>query len=275
MRLEGESDTYCTNIDCPAQRVQRIVHFASRGAMDIEGLGEQRVVQLVGRRLVADPADLYGLTVADLVRASSGWPSCRLATSSGPSRPPRPGRSAASSWAWASATSAPPGPGPWPGPPARSRDLLEAPSEALAAVEGIGPVIADSVAGFLANPANRRVLDRLVEAGVTTEEPGASGGLLTPGGGAAPAEDGGVAQTLAGRSVVVTGTVPGFTREEAEEAIVARGGKSPGSVSKKTFAVVVGDAPGAAKTSRAEALGVPTVDGARFEELLETGEVPG
>ena len=143
------------------------------------------------------------------------------------------------------------------------------------AVEGIGPVIADSVAGFLANPANRRVLDRLVEAGVTTEEPGTAGGLVS--GGAVPAapEAPGVPQTLAGRSVVVTGTVAGFTREEAEEAIVARGGKSPGSVSKKTFAVVVGEAPGAAKTSRAEALGVPMVDGERFAELLETGEVPG
>ncbi len=274
VRLEGESDTYCTNIDCPAQRVQRVVHFASRGAMDIEGLGEERVIQLVGERLVDDPADLYGLTVADLVplermaelsasnlvgaiEASKARPLNRLLVGLGVRHL---GPTGARALARAAGT---------------LRDLLEAPSEALAAVEGIGPVIADSVAGFLANPANRRVLDRLVEAGVTTEEPGASGGLLTPGGGAAPAEDGGVAQTLAGRSVVVTGTVPGFTREEAEEAIVARGGKSPGSVSKKTFAVVVGDAPGAAKTSRAEALGVPTVDGARFEELLETGEVPG
>ena len=136
-------------------------------------------------------------------------------------------------------------------------------------------MIADSVAGFLANPANRRVLDRLVEAGVTTEEPGASGGLRTPGGGAAPAEDGGVAQTLAGRSVVVTGTVPGFTREEAEEAIVARGGKSPGSVSKKTFAVVVGEPPGRPRRPGPRRWGCRRSTATRFEELLETGEVPG
>ena len=190
--------------------------------MDIEGLGEERVVQLVGEGLVADPADLYGLTVADLValermaelsasnlvgaiEASKARPLSRLLVGLGVRHL---GPTGARALARAAGT---------------LEDLLEAPSEALAAVEGIGPVIADSVAGFLANPANRRVLDRLVEAGVTTEEPGASGGLLGPGGGAAPAEDGGVAQTLAGRSVVVTGTVPGFTREEAEEAIVARG----------------------------------------------------
>ena len=74
---------------------------------------------------------------------------------------------------------------------------------------------------------------------------------------------------------MVTGTVPGYSREEAEEAIIARGGKSPGTVSKKTFAVVVGDAPGTAKMRKAEDLGVPLVDGERFDELLETGELPG
>jgi DNA ligase (NAD+) len=74
---------------------------------------------------------------------------------------------------------------------------------------------------------------------------------------------------------VVTGTVPGFTREEAEEAILARGGTSPGSVSKKTFAVVVGDAPGASKLTKAEQLGTPVVAGADFTTLLETGELPG
>ncbi|MGH8980675.1 MAG: BRCT domain-containing protein, partial [Acidimicrobiales bacterium] len=82
-------------------------------------------------------------------------------------------------------------------------------------------------------------------------------------------------RTLAGKSVVVTGALEGYTREEAEAAILARGGKSPSTVSKRTFAVVVGEAPGAAKTSKAEALGVPIVDGGRFATLLETGELPG
>ncbi|HEY5245288.1 MAG TPA: BRCT domain-containing protein, partial [Acidimicrobiales bacterium] len=110
-------------------------------------------------------------------------------------------------------------------------------------------------------------------AGVTMAEPG------VPAGGVVPADEGeGAADVdagpLAGRSVVVTGTVPGYSREEAEEAIVVRGGKSPGSVSKKTYAVVVGDAPGASKTKKAEALGIPIVDAADFDELLATGQVP-
>jgi DNA ligase (NAD+) len=81
-------------------------------------------------------------------------------------------------------------------------------------------------------------------------------------------------QTLAGKSVVVTGTVPDFTREEAEEAILARGGRSPGSVSAKSFALVVGAEPGSAKLRKAEELGIPIVDAAHFVELLESGEVP-
>jgi DNA ligase (NAD+) len=83
-----------------------------------------------------------------------------------------------------------------------------------------------------------------------------------------------VAQTLEGKTVVVTGAVPGYTREGAEEAILARGGKSPGSVSKKTFVLVVGDAPGASKTKKAEDLGVPTIDASGFDALLETGALP-
>ena len=75
--------------------------------------------------------------------------------------------------------------------------------------------------------------------------------------------------------MVVTGTIDGMTREEAEEAILARGGKSPGSVSAKTFAVVVGEAPGAAKVTKAEKLGIPMIDGPGFGVLLETGELPG
>jgi DNA ligase (NAD+) len=272
VRLEGESDTYCTNIDCPAQRVQRIVHYASRGAMDIEGLGDERVIQLVNERLIDDPADLYGLdtsqlvplermgalSAANLVQAietSKERPLSRLLVALGI-------RHLGPTGARALARSA-----------GTLQRLLEAPVETLAAVDGIGPVIADSVATFLANPANRRVLDRLVEAGVSVDEPGASGVFGgTDGGAEAPGT--GVAQTLAGVSVVVTGTVTGFTREEAEEAIIARGGKSPGSVSKKTFAVVVGEAPGVAKTQKAEDLGIPMVDGARFAELLETGQIP-
>ena len=107
-------------------------------------------------------------------------------------------------------------------------------------------------------------------AGVNTEEPGAAGTAGGGGGAAASAE-----QTLAGKAVVVTGAVPGYTREGAEEAIMARGGTSPGSVSKKTFVLVVGEAPGAAKLQKADELGIPILDAASFETLLETGELRG
>jgi len=269
VRLEGESDTYCTNIDCPAQRVQRIVHFASRSAMDIEGLGDQRVVQLVGAGLLADPADLYVLradrfeglegygtvSVGNLlaaIEASKSRPLSRLLVALG-IRHLGPTGARALARAMGSLDA-----------------LLGAAPEALAAVEGVGPVIADSVAEFLINPANRGVLDRLAAAGLTLTEPGATG---PAGDGAAPGRDG-VPQTLAGKSVVVTGTLEGYTREEAEEAIAARGGKSPGTVSARTLAVVVGQAPGAAKLTKAGALGVPVVEGDRFDELLARGEVP-
>ena len=135
-------------------------------------------------------------------------------------------------------------------------------------MEGVGSVIAESVVEFLASPTNTAVLDKLARAGLDLTEPGA---------GPAPAAGDAVvgpAATLAGKSVVVTGTLSSHTREEAEEAIVARGGKSPGSVSAKTYAVVVGSEPGAAKLTKAESLGIPVVDGSRFEELLATGIVP-
>ncbi len=132
-------------------------------------------------------------------------------------------------------------------------------------VDGVGPVIASSVVRWFASEVNRSVVERLRLAGVNLTEPGAGG----------PGAAGDLPQTLDGKSVVVTGTLEGMTREEAEASILARGGKSPGSVSKKTFAVVVGEGPGASKVAKAEQLGVPMVDGDGFGALLETGELPG
>jgi DNA ligase (NAD+) len=265
-RLPGESDTFCTNIDCPSQRVQRIVHYASRGAMDIESLGEERVFQLVGAGLINDPPDLYGLTVEQLVQlerfaqisasnlvaaieASKSQPLSRLLVALGIRHlGPTGARALARAFG--------------------NLEAIEAAGgEALAAVDGVGGVIAASVAEFLAQ--NGPVLERLRAAGVNTEEPPAAG---TTGGGTGAADV--LEQTLAGKTVVVTGAVPGYTREGAEEAIMARGGKSPGSVSKKTFVVVVGDAPGASKTKKAEELGIPTMDASGFDALLETGALP-
>ncbi len=268
VRLTGESDTYCTNIDCPAQRVQRISHYASRGAMDIEGLGEERVVQLVAAGLVNDAADLYGLTTEPLVElerfgalsaanlvaaidASRRQPLSRLLVALGIRHVGPTGARAV----------------------ARAFGTLEAiegaTAEQLAAIEGVGGVIAASLAEFLSAETNVAVVRRLRDAGVNTAEPEAAGTARGAAGAVATLE-----QTLAGKTVVVTGGVPGYTREGAEEAIMARGGKSPGSVSKKTFVLVVGESPGASKLGKAEQLGVPTIEAASFESLLQTGELP-
>jgi DNA ligase (NAD+) len=264
VRLPGESDTYCTNIDCPAQRVQRISHYASRGAMDIEGLGEERVLQLVSAGLINDAADLYdlapeqlaaldrfgALSAANLVAgidASRAQPLSRLLVALGIRHVgPTGARAVARAF------------GNLPA-------VAGATVEQLAAVDGVGGIIAASLAEFLSADTNVAVLERLRRAGVSMEEPGSDGGA---------AEAAAVPQTLEGKTVVVTGAVPDYTREGAEEAIMARGGKSPGSVSKKTFVLVVGESPGASKLKKAEDLGIPQLDAASFQTLLDTGEVP-
>jgi DNA ligase (NAD+) len=264
VRLPGESDTFCTNLDCPAQRVQRIAHFASRSAMDIEGLGEQRVQLFVDHGLLSDVADLYSfdadtfaglegfaaVSIANLLGAideSRGRPLSRVLIGLGIRHLGQVG-SIALARALGDVDA-----------------IMAADEQNLAAVDGVGPIIAASVVRWFASEINRSVVDRLAAAGVNLTEPGAGGADGVPG----------VPQTLAGKSVVVSGTLEGFTREEAEEAIVARGGKSPGSVSKKTFALVVGESPGASKVTKAEQVGVPIVEGEGFAELLETGRLPG
>jgi DNA ligase (NAD+) len=263
VRLPGESDTFCTNLDCPGQRVQRIAHFASRSAMDIEGLGEQRVQLFADLGLLNDVADLYTFTagtldglegfgplsIANLLGAiddSRSQPLHRVLIGLGIRHLGQVGSIAL----------------------ARSQGdidaIMSADEESLAIVDGVGPVIAASVVRWFASPVNRSVVERLQSAGVNLTEPSR----------AVSTADAQSPQTLAGKSVVVTGTLEGWTREGAEEAILARGGKSPGSVSKKTFALVVGESPGASKVTKAEQVGVPVVEGTLFGRLLESGELP-
>jgi DNA ligase (NAD+) len=128
----------------------------------------------------------------------------------------------------------------------------------LATTDGVGPIIAASIVRWFANPANRAMIEKMRAAGVEFGK----------------VEVSRLPQVLAGKAVVVTGTLVGFSRDEAEAAVKGRGGKSPGSVSKKTFAVVVGAEPGASKLSKAEELGVPVLDEAGFVHLLDTGELP-
>ncbi|MDP9005519.1 MAG: NAD-dependent DNA ligase LigA [Actinomycetota bacterium] len=256
-RIEGESDTFCSNVDCPAQRRARIEHFASRGAMDIEGLGERTALLLLDHGLVADPADLYRLTPSDLLGLEGfAEVSVRNLLAAIEASKERPlanllfalnirhlGPAGAQALARAFG----------------SLDAIVAASEVdLAATEGVGPVIAASVARFFALDRNRELVDKLRAAGVDfgrVEEPA-------------------LPQVLSGRSVVVTGTLDAYPREAAEEAIKARGGRAPGSVSSRTTALVAGAEPGQAKLARAVELGIPVLDEAGFAHLLETGEVP-
>jgi DNA ligase (NAD+) len=258
VRRGAESGTYCVNPTCPAQQLEQIAHFASRSALDIEGLGEQRVAQLLAGGLISDVADLFTLGVEDLsvlegfgelsarslvraIDAAKVAPLSRVLVALGVRHVgPVAARALARHF--------------------RTYAALEsAPLEELEALDGVGPIIAQAVYQYCREDENRERMARLASAGFTLNEPG---------------EDATVEETLAGKAVVVTGAVPGYTRDEAEAAIIARGGTSPGSVSKKTFCVVVGEAPGASKLTKAEELGIPQVSAENFASLLANGVVP-
>jgi DNA ligase (NAD+) len=256
VRLPGEAEHRCVNVDCPAQRVQRIVFFAGRSAMDIEGLGEERVTQFVNAGLLVDAGDVYSLTVeqlvplerigarsaqllVDAIAASRGRPLAKLLVGLGIRHV---GPAAATALA-------------------RELGSLDrvatASAEELAAVPGVGGVIAESVRRFFENERNRALVEKLREAGVNFEGPR----------GEAP--EGGDA-SLGELTFVLTGTLASFTREEAEAELAARGGKVTSSVSKKTSYVVVGESPGS-KLAKAEQLGVPILDEDGLRRLLADG----
>ena len=259
VRLEGEAATFCTDHACPRQVRGRIEHFSSRGAMDIEGFGEQRVDLFVSEGLLADVAGIYSLDYDRI----SGWEgfgetsvrNLRAAVEGSRDRPlgrllfglriPHVGTTVADVVAAAFG----------------DLDGLEAASiEDMEAVEGLGPVIAASVYGWLRRPSSRDLLDRLRIAGVNLVAASVVGTNVEP--------------LLAGMAVVVTGTLAGYSRDEAKAAIVALGGTSPGSVSARTTALVAGEG-GGSKLARAEELGVPILDEAAFDRLLDAGELPG
>ena len=257
VRTPGEAATYCTNADCPAQRARRIEHFASRGAMDIENLGERRVQQLIDAGLLRDAGDVYSLGYDDLIGlegfADLSVRNLLAAIERSKERSlvnllfalqiPMLGYTGAERVA------------------AALGDLdriLAAPEEDMAGVDGIGPKIAHSVRAFFDLDRNREVVEKLRRAGVNFADVRAAPDLP---------------QTLAGMAVVVTGTLEALSRDAAIDAIKARGGASPSSVSKKTSYLVVGAEPGAAKLTKAEQLGVPVIDEHAFLRLLDTGAV--
>ena len=258
VRDEGAAATNCVNFGCPRQIRGRIEHFAGRTAMDIEFLGEKNVDRFVSAGLIEDVSDLYRLDF-DKILEMPGFQeksvdNLRAAIEHSKSRPlgnlifglriPEVGQVNAALLASSFQT---------------MERIMDASVEDFAAVEGFGPVIAESVHSWFANPQARELIGRLADAGLTME---------------AEVSDSTVDKTLAGVSVVVSGALAGYSRDGAKEAITARGGKSPGSVSKSTLALVVGADPGASKVNKAEALQIPVIDEVAFVELLKTGELP-
>ena len=250
-RPPGEAYWRCMNSACPAQLKERLRHFGSRRAMDIEHLGESTVDQLVDRGLVRDFADLYGLTVEQVsaldrlaeksaanlvgaIQASNTRGLARLLNGLGI-------RLVGERVAQLLATRF-----------GSLERIASAPVSELAEVHGVGPQIAESVAKFFADETNREVIERLATAGVVTTERDVPVGP----------------RPLEGKTFVLTGTLPSLTRDAARDAILRAGGRVTGTVSKKTSYVVVGEDPGT-KAEDARRLGVPLLGEAELLALVE------
>ena len=270
VREEGEVAYRCVSIDCPAQAHERLCHWVSRKAMDIDGLGDELIGKLVAAGLVSDVADFYDLLTATALAAC---PTGRVSVAGDDILV---GKTIAAKVMEQIEQSRHAG-------LARvlfglgirhvgeqvarsiSREfgslgaLMEADEERIAAVEGVGPKIAHSVREFLSVPENLSVIERLREARVSLEEE-------------RPADE--PAQTLAGLTFVLTGTLERHKRDDAKAALQAFGAKVSGSVSKKTSYVIAGAAAGS-KLTKAQQLGVPVLDEDALEQILAKGEVPG
>jgi DNA ligase (NAD+) len=257
---EGDADIRCPNArSCPAQLRERVFHVAGRGALDIEGLGYEAAIALLKADVIADEGDLFTLAEDDLLRTDLFRTKDGALSANGArllanlerakSRPlwrvlvalsirhvgPTAARALATEFGSVDA-------------------IEEASQEQLAAVEGVGPTIAEAVTEWFTVDWHRAIVDKWRAAGVRMEDE----------------RDASIERTLDGLSIVVTGSLTGFSRDEAKEAIVARGGKAASSVSKKTAFVVAGDAPGS-KYDKAAELGVPILDENGFRDLLENG----
>jgi DNA ligase (NAD+) len=257
---EGDADIRCPNTrSCPAQLRERVFHVAGRGAFDIEGLGYEAAVALLQAGVITDEGDLFGITEDDLLRTDlftikGGGVSAngkRLLANLGKAKSqplwrvlvalsirhvgPTAARALATEYGSLDA-------------------IMAASEEELAAVEGVGPTIAAAVVEWFTVDWHRAIIDKWRAAGVRM----------------ADERDSSVERTLEGLSIVVTGSLTGFSRDDAKEAIVARGGKAASSVSKKTAYVVAGDSPGS-KFDKAVELGVPVLDEDGFRRLLDNG----
>ena len=269
IREEGEVAYRCVSIDCPAQATERLIHWGSRNAMDIDGLGDEIVSRMVEQGLLTDVADFYdkltegalsevscgrqtvdgddivvGKTIAAKVMAqvneSRGRGLARVLFGLGIRHV---GANVARVLAMHFRS---------------MQALMTAAPEDIAAIDGVGPKIAASVHEFFSVKKNVAVVERLREAGVVLEE---------------EVEEPDAPQTLAGLTFVLTGTLQNYKRTEAAKLLEAMGAKCTGSVSKKTSYVIAGEAAGS-KLAKAEQLGVPVLDESALEQILTTGQVP-
>jgi DNA ligase (NAD+) len=239
---QNEVMTYCPNISCPSRILEGIVHFASRSAMDIRGLGYERVRALLNAQLIADVADLYELTpgqlltlegfaeksaqqLVDGITTSKRQPLSALLFALGVRHVGEQGaRLLARHFG-------------------SMRALAGANVDAVGEVRGVGPAIAEAVAGFFTEPRNRKLIDRLEKSGLTLRETVEATGP----------------RPLADQSYVITGTLPSLSRQQARDVIEGAGGHVSDSLSKKTTALVVGVDPGS-KLDKAKLLGVEQID---------------
>ena len=272
---EGAVRHYCPNLACPARVAQEFGHFAGRGGMDIEGAGWHVLEQLLQRGLVRRRGDFFRLTVEDLESldrfARRSAENLHAAIQKARRRPlervlaalgiPQVGWTTAIELAAWLAAEVPPG-DDWLRRAAVHLERVAAKEPArFEEVEGIGPTVSAALATWFGpDGPGRGVLEDLADAGVSVELP-------------APRAAAAATGPLAGKTVVVTGTIEGFSREEAEDAVRAAGGKPAGSVSKKTDYVVAGPGAGS-KLAKAEELGVPILDAAAFRDLLADGREP-
>ena len=279
---EGAVRVYCPNTRCPARLSQEFGHFVGRGGMDIEGAGWAVLSQLLERGMVHSRADFFRLTVEELesldrfarksaenlhgriARARVGRPLARVLNGLGM---PQVGEQTAIDLAtWLAERVRPDGypppdgdvvPDPWfAAVEAELRRIGTEEPDTFTEVPGIGPTVAAALGRWFADEATRDVLRELVEVGVVPERPAVR-----------PAGEPAAAGPLDGKTLVVTGTLEGFSRQEAEEAIRAAGGKPAGSVSKKTDYLVAGESAGS-KLTKAQELGVPVLDEAGFRRVL-------
>ncbi|HBL50073.1 MAG TPA: DNA ligase (NAD(+)) LigA [Firmicutes bacterium] len=255
-RVEGEAVIRCVNESCPARLRERLIHFASRDAMDIDGLGPANVNQLVDAQLIEDPSDLYHITVEDLLKldrfalksAQNLVAAIQKSKQAGLDKViyalgiRHVGKGAARVLAQHF----------------RSLERLQqASAEELQTVPEVGAIMAESINSYFGQEQNQRLIDQLAAVGVNMELPDTD--RRSSDGGSLP---------LDGKTLVITGTLSGFSRSEAEEAVRRAGGKASGSVSKRTDYVVAGTEAGS-KLDKANELGIRVLNEAEFVQLLQ------